>query len=480
MTDILQKAREYENSHITPLEHRPVFHACARTGWCNDPNGLSFFAGKYHLFYQYHPYENRWGPMHWGHSVSADLLHWQLLPCALAPDSDADGFGCFSGSGLSWQGEHLLMYTGVRYDGAGRLIQQQCVAWAEGENCRKSAKNPVISATDLPEGGSDTDFRDPFLLVRNEKLYAFIANRGENGLGRVLLYRAEDPEKWIYCGVFAENDGSFGDMWECPCLLPLGEKTALVVSPMNMKQAHDGRYKEGHDVVALVGSCAEPEAGFRWEKDVPLDCGLSFYAPQAFSTPDGRCVLIGWLHDWKTEYDATRLAWFGQMTLPRSVCWENGCLYQWPVKELDALRRLRLQTCVALRGGEQTVPGICGRVLDMELRIQFGDAKRFSVKFACRDGVFTRLCFDVRERWLYVDTRSDGSKNGRLRRVRLEGVEKDLYLRLVLDRYSAECFIQKGRQVASLALYDTPHDADGICFEADGGAKMDISVFDIL
>ena len=116
MSQALRDARRYEEIHETMIqkESRPAFHLSARVGWLNDPNGFSWYQGRYHLFYQYHPFDSHWGPMHWGHAVSDDLLHWTYLPAAMAPDKPFDRDGCFSGSAMTLpDGRHLLMYTGV-------------------------------------------------------------------------------------------------------------------------------------------------------------------------------------------------------------------------------------------------------------------------------------------------------------------------------------------------------------------------------
>ena len=133
---ILQKARDYEEEHSAAISaaERPAYHLTPYVGWMNDPNGFSFYHGKYHLFYQYNPYATQWGPMHWGHAVSTDLLHWEYLPCAIAPDSPSDnGPGCFSGSATEMDdGRQLLLYTSVvsekQPNGEMRDIQTQSVA----------------------------------------------------------------------------------------------------------------------------------------------------------------------------------------------------------------------------------------------------------------------------------------------------------------------------------------------------------------
>ena len=137
-SDVLQKARDFEvqyGSHI-PDNERPAFHATPTIGWMNDPNGFSFYKGECHLFYQYHPYSNEWGSMHWGHLKTRDFLRWERLPAALAPDQDYDSAGCFSGGAVELDdGRQLLMYTGVQRernaDGFIQDVQTQCVAIGE-------------------------------------------------------------------------------------------------------------------------------------------------------------------------------------------------------------------------------------------------------------------------------------------------------------------------------------------------------------
>ena len=156
----LAKAIAYEAKKKKERDEdkRPAFHVTPTTGWCNDPNGFSRFGEEYHLFYQYYPYENKWGPMHWGHCRTKDFIKWEELPCALAPDMEYDGQGCFSGTAVEHEGKHILMYTSVLEkdleDGTHMVRQTQSIAIGDGENYEKVAENPVITADCLPEGSS--------------------------------------------------------------------------------------------------------------------------------------------------------------------------------------------------------------------------------------------------------------------------------------------------------------------------------------
>ncbi|MBQ4046545.1 MAG: glycoside hydrolase family 32 protein, partial [Lachnospiraceae bacterium] len=174
LRDVRRYEEEFEK-RILP-EERPAFHLSSRVGWMNDPNGFSWYRGEYHLFYQYHPYDSHWGPMHWGHAVSKDLLHWKYMPAVLAPDSIYDRDGCFSGGALVMKdGTHMLMYTGVSNefaaDGLPQGVQTQCVAFGDGENYTKYTGNPVLAFEDLPEECSRYDFRDPRIWQEEDGTY---------------------------------------------------------------------------------------------------------------------------------------------------------------------------------------------------------------------------------------------------------------------------------------------------------------------
>ena len=231
VSEKLEKAREYEKNKQKEIssEEKPVFHITPPIGWMNDPNGFSFYDGKIHLFYQYHPYTREWGPMHWGHSVSEDMISWETLPVALAPDEKYDAFGCFSGSALEANGKHVLLYTGVSRqvleDGREEERQNQCIAYGDGISYEKSSKNPVVTGELMPENCSRIDFRDPKVWKKGDTYYLIVGNKNAEQKGQVVLFSSKNLEEWKFETVLAENsDGKVGTMWECPDFFALDEK----------------------------------------------------------------------------------------------------------------------------------------------------------------------------------------------------------------------------------------------------------------
>ncbi len=479
-------ARHYETNQsafIMP-EDRPAFHLSPRVGWMNDPNGFSFYNGQYHLFYQYHPYDSHWGPMHWGHAVSSDLLHWEYLPAALAPDMPYDYGGCFSGTALTLpDGRHALMYTGVAdkitRHGGRQQVQTQNLAFGDGLNYAKFPGNPVITAEDLPAGASDEHFRDPKLWQEPDGRYrCVIASRDNEGGGQVLLYESEDLVSWRLIRKAAENHNRLGLMWECPDLFRLDGQDVLLVSAQDMLP-QGFEYHNGDGVFCLIGTF-DPESGeFRERANQAVDYGIDFYAPQTILTPDGRRVMVGWLMNWDTCNQHYRnYPWFGQMSLPRELFFRDGVLCQRPIRELEQLRADRV-CCenVEIRGEKVSLPGVDGRQLDLELEVfpLDGPYQRFSVWFAQDEQFHTGVSFRPHESVLKIDRKFSGSRRAIIHQRRAKVAHKNgaIRLRLILDRFSAEVFVNDGEKVMSLAV-DTPVTADRISFFADGAVRLNV------
>ena len=490
----LREARKYEEASEKMIsgEERPAFHLSPRTGWMNDHNGFSWYNGKYHLFYQYNPYDSQWGPMHWGHAVSDDLLHWEYLPAALAPDEACDRDGCFSGSALTLpDGRQLLMYTGVvktrQANGGTSEVQTQCLAVGDGVDYVKYHKNPVLDEKDIPEGGSRYDFRDPKMWQAEDGSYRCVAgNRAADGSGQILLFESPDGFDWHYKKVLAANHDRFGKMWECPDFFPLDGKWVLLTSPQDMLPS-GFEYHNGNGTLCLIGDYEEEKEEFAENSDQSVDYGIDFYAPQTVLTPDGRRVMIGWMQNWDTCNHRRRHdeAWFGQMSLPRELSIRNGRLYQNPVRELEGMRWDRVSHENVTVSGTARLEGVRGRRIDMELRVRPAEGcdlyRKFSVRFAQNEERYTSLSFRPAESVLKVDRKFSGSRRAIIhqRRSRVNHEEGCLKLRVILDRFSVEVFVNDGEQVLSAVLY-TEQEADGISFIADGTVCMDVVKYDLV
>ncbi len=475
----LTEARAYERLHgaaVSPEQH-PLFHLSPTVGWLNDPNGFSFYQGEYHLFYQYHPYDTNWGPMHWGHCKSKDMLHWERLPAALAPDQPYDQNGCFSGSAAETpEGQHILMYTGVRKDG-NREFQTQCIAVGDGINYEKLPANPVITKELVPPGGSFQDFRDPKIWWDGSQWLAVAGNRTEDGSGAVLLYASRDLKDWNFKGTIDRSRNQWGKMWECPDLFPLDGQMVLLVSPQELETS-DLNFHKGYESLCLLGSWEPEKNRFIRRSVLPIDQGLDFYAPQTLLAPDGRRIMVAWMQDWDSAKCVPEgQNWFGQMTLPRELHIRNGRLIQQPVRELERWRGERTAYENVEVSGDMSLPGIFGRTLDLILRLQAQDGP-FTLKFAQDNSHFTAFTFQPDRSLLTLDRSHSGLPKGHAlsRTIPVHSREGLLELRLILDRFSVEAFVNGGEQTLSATLY-TPQEAAGISFQAQGKAVIQLEQY---
>lgn len=484
-------ARTYEKEAGNKIaeESRPKFHLSPYVGWMNDPNGFSYYNGEYHVFYQSNPYNTVWDAMHWGHAVSKDLLHWSYLPCAMAPDEPYDSYGCFSGSAVELpDGKHLLMYTGVRKEGGdhGEELQTQCIAVGDGLNYKKQENNPVLDASDLPDGLSRNDFRDPKLWRETDGSYhCVVGARRKNKLGSILLFGSPDGFQWKFESTLVENDGSHGLMWECPDFFALDGKHVLLCSPQDMLP-EGFEYHNGNGTLCLIGNYDASKKKFVPEQNQSIDYGIDFYATQTTLTPDGRRVMIAWMQNWDTcDQNGTKgRRWFGQMTLPRELSIENGRLYQKPIRELELYRSNKVEYKNVRFQGEIRLDGIEGRLLDMELTIRPEDMskmyQKFAVRFAQNEQYRTALSFRPYESILKIDRKFSGSRRAYIhqRRSLVSSKEGELKLRIILDRFSVEVFVNDGEQVMTATIM-TDLAATGISFFVDGNIIMDVTKYDL-
>lgn len=487
-TSKLQQARAYEKENMAtvPSSERPCYHVTGPVGWINDPNGFCEYGGFYHLFFQYHPYSVKWGPMHWGHARSRDLITWEYLPAALAPDEEYDRDGCYSGSAITLDdGRHLLIYTAVKKedsDGTTREFQQQAIAVGDGINYTKSSANPVIGTSMIPQGNSTCDFRDPKVFRENGRYYAVIGSRDKDGFGEALLYESPDCINWQFVTVVDKSGGNFGKMWECPDYFQLGGKRILMASPQEL--TGDEGFYPGSISVFFIGDAGD-DLSLNREAVQLIDEGPDFYAPQTMLSGDGRRIMIGWMQNWETcDLQSAGRKIFGQMSVPRELEYKNGRVYQNPVREIESYRRGKIICRGATVCGETYFEGINGRIIDLIVTIDFSknaEVSDFRIELA-RDGEYsTAMSFDSQNNMVTIDRSKSGCPESpaNIRKFNVEPQNSILKIRMLLDKNSIEFFFNDGQMAASVSIY-TPLFADAICFYSDPEIKMDIEKYDLL
>ena len=424
---------------------RPALHFSPRKGWINDPNGLCFFNGRYHIFYQHNPNSSSWGKMHWGHAVSDDLVDWEELPIALYPDrwyEDDENGGCFSGSALIEDGVMYLVYTAV----AGGK-QRQCLAIShDGEVFEKHPANPLI---DMPSGY--TDFRDPRIFRHGGWIYMVIgASDGTHGF--IDLYRSEDMVGWEAMGHIYELPAEQGRMPECPDLFEVDGHWVLTFSPVDY-------VREGAPVMAVIGDADLDSCRFVPRYSQPFDYGSDFYALQSFIGPDGSRLAMAWANGWqwmgtfKGFSPDPESPWCGFMTLPREIRCIGGRLSSYPVKAVwDALSHDIYKLDGELSGEMSICPSPQSGATAVSIAIR-RDVPNAPAEVDIEQG---------RERMVVIADGNSSSvavtiwKDGSVDRAACLSVPSDasdMRVDMIVDEDSAEIFVGGGLSTASFNIY---------------------------
>ncbi len=407
---------------------RQKLHLEPPQGWLNDPNGLCFYQGNYHVYFQYAPdsAEGK-GKKCWGHYQSPDLLDWEFTGTVLRPDIAEDRDGVYSGSAFEKDGVLHLFYTGnVKEPGdhdyilTGRGANVIRVSTADGRTM--SEKTVVLRNQDYPAFCS-CHVRDPKLRQADGKYYMVLGARTRDDKGCVLTYVSADLKAWQYDGQFSLPD--FGYMWECPDRFDLDDREYLGISPQGLESQEFCRQN-----VYQAGYLYQNEF-YEW------DYGFDFYAPQTFDAPGGRKILIGWmgLPDIDYQNPTTELGWQHCLTVPRVLTvLADGRLAQYPVKELERLR----QEAKTLAGGAETEMAL---PFDFEAEVT-GDfsltlERQLTLEYAA--GIFQ----------LRFDDRILGGGRG-TRRLKLESCRK---IRILADTSSLEIYLNDGEAVLSTRFY---------------------------
>lgn len=425
---------------VTNQRYRQHYHVMTPAGWMNDPNGLCYFQGYYHLFYQWNPYSADWGLMHWGHYRSKDLIHWEQLPVALVPGDPEDSGGCFSGSAIVKNGRLYLIYTGHHYYDDGDLDhfwENQNMAYSDdGIHFTKYKGNPIISA---PKDNTQ-HFRDPKVWEHDGHYYLVLGSQDAKSMsGRILLYQSDDLLHWKYRGPIAHatDADSEGFMWECPDFFHLNGKDVLVCSPQGIK-ATEHRFLNKDDTAYFCGSFDYQQGTYQRDAFREVDNGHNFYAPQSFLAPDGRRIQFGWMSSFDDPMPEKADGWAGCLTVPRELVVVGHHLGAVPINELKELRQK--QTIDQQVTIKSTVD-LSAHDRHQEMLVSFKVPDDGQVSWSCQDSQHRLVTLTYDQHFGVVTVTQAGKANDRYAAV---GHLDQLDLQIFVDSSSVEFFVNHG------------------------------------
>jgi len=473
-------------------QYRPQVHFSPPSGWMNDPNGMVFFEGEYHLFYQYYPDSTVWGPMHWGHAISTDLMHWENLPIALYPDSL--GF-IFSGSavvdvnntsGFGKDGKPAMVAIFTLHDMKGQKegrkdIESQGIAYStdKGRTWTKYENNPVLKSPGTP------DFRDPKVSWNAEtKKWIMTLAVGDH----ICFYSSPNLKEWALESEFGKGIGAHGGVWECPDLfqLPVSgkadqKKWVLIVN------INPGGPNGGSATQYFVGEFdghkfTNESTEIQW-----ADQGKDNYATVTFANipeTDGRRISMGWMSNWQYAQVVPTGVWRSAMTLPRELklISENNkyLLTSEPVKEIQLLRESKTELKPGLikeklEIAEPPMPA----ELDLKFSIPATDASTdFGIELYNSKGENLLIGYDKAKGEFYVNRtnagNSDFSKDFsgiHVSPFALGGSSVDMHL--VIDAASVELFAMSGKVVMTEIFFPTESFSGIRLYSKNGNVQLD-------
>lgn len=474
MKDIeITKATNYVSEKNKEIQNHPLrqkYHFEVPSGWCNDPNGFSFYNGKYQLFYQHMPYnaEPADFKMYWGHAQSMDLVNWENLPIALAPTAEYDGGGCWSGCAFEKEGNLYAMYTGL--DARNNNQQGQCMAISkDGIYFEKVNENPILAETLCD--ADKKDFRDPGIWWENNE-WNMIVGSTKNKFGQALLYRSDDLKSWRFINVLAESLGDLGSVCECPNFFEMEGKHVLFISPHGLQERKS---------VYLVGDFDYPSGKFNWYNYGEIDWGMDYYAPQVLTDSQGRKIAMGWMNSWdwmpwsNGTYYTADLGWCGGMALPRKLSFDkvNRIRFE-PVEELKQLRSKTVfqERNLCVENG-QAYPIVTKDNVHCEILMKFNleetSADSICLELRSNDVHKVEISFDIKKGEIIFDrTKTLDGKNG-IRKCNFKMASaKECQVHLFLDSSSIEFFTDDYTTCMSNNVY-LPENAEGIALHSRGG-----------
>lgn len=466
---------------------RPVYHHTPVYGWMNDPNGMFYKDGVYHLYFQYNPYGSVWGNMHWGHSTSTDLMHWKFEGCAIVPDAWG---AIFSGScvvdheNTAGFGKEAVVafYTSAKSTPWGD-IQMQSMAYSldNGKTFTKYEGNPILTS-------SEKDFRDPKVFwYAPGKHWVMILAVGQH----MEIYSSVNLKEWKKESEFGAMQGAHGGVWECPDLVEIPvegtrEKKWVLICNLN-----PGGPFGGSAAQYFVGSfdgkkfVNESPTQTKW-----MDWGKDNYATVTWNNaPDGRCIALGWMSNWQYANNVPTRQYRSANTLARDLTLyrEGQELYlkSTPSSEVKKARGKKVSIPSFKVSEKHEMVNLFEEkqgAYEVEIVIQNAGASKIAFSLLNDKGEKVSMYYDLNRKQFVMDRSESGkvdfSKDFPAVTVAPVNVDKELTLRLFVDRSSIEAFGEDGKFVMTNLVFPSQPYVK-MCFEADknGYAVKSLNVY---
>lgn len=487
--------------------YRPNFHFTPKSGWMNDPNGMFFYNEYYHLYFQHYPDGNTWGPMHWGHAISTDMITWKEQPIAIYPDSL--GF-IFSGSavvdvnnvsGFGQDGKLpvIAMYTYHDMEGekAGETkYQSQAIAYSlnEGQSFTKFSENPVIQNPGI------RDFRDPKMVWDGiRKKWVMVLAAGQ----KIMFYSSSNLKDWALESDFGDGIGSHGGVWECPDFFPMVVQGTDEIKWVLLVSINPGGPNGGSATQYFVGDFdgKQFKVDPSFEKDLNdsearsiwIDYGRDNYAGVTWANipdTDGRKLFVGWMSNWDYANVVPTEKWRSAMTIPREITLvKYGNQYRLkslPIRELqNYVSKVISEDVISIT--DETVIAKSPLVDFTKLDIQFSlsELKNNIYTFILNNSKGESIEFGLnnKEGFFFIDR----SKSGKISfsdkfskgisKAFLKKDLKNLDVRIILDKTSIELFINDGETVMTEIFFNTqPFDSFSLKSVEHGVEIKDINI----
>ncbi|WP_161410773.1 GH32 C-terminal domain-containing protein [Paenibacillus silvestris] len=419
-------------------QYRPQYHFTPEFGWLNDPNGMVYYEGEYHLFYQYYPYDRVWGPMHWGHAVSKDMIHWEHLPIALYPDKQ--GY-IFSGSAVVDAHDTSGFFNGgsglvaiFTHDANGKEKQSIAYSKDKGRTWTKYAGNPVLPPI------ADNDYRDPKVIWHEETQKWIMAVAG----GKFRIYSSPNLINWTL-----ESENNI--YTECPDLFPL----PVDGNAQNKKWvlSKGGR---SYIIGSFDGKTFVPETN-----DIPMNYGPDTYATQSFSdVPGGRRIIMSWMTNlqYASSLKEVTNPWNGANTIPYELSLvtspEGIRLMQKPIAELQQLRGADYTlTNKTVSPGTNLLEGHHALQAEIEAVFELGTAQEFGLKVRQGESEETIVGYDTANKKMFVDRNHSGAKLTGRSEAPLTPENNRITMHLFVDWSSVEAFGNDGKQIITNLVF---------------------------